>query len=501
MRIFVIEKHTYTKHIMSYIIPADRHQTQLFNSLEDQIEENNPVRIIDILVDKILHDNPDLIEQDEETGRPRYHDGTLLKILLYSYLHRVRSSRAIERECRLNRELNWLTGNLAPDHWTIAMYRVNSRVKIKKLTTLFRRFLRDEHYITGKLVAVDGTKIKANAKREMLSREKLVKRLTRVEKEMEAYLAEVEQADVAEDGEESVDTFTAEDNPMLAKLEESANEIARLHELIDRMTKADKTYVSEADWDAELMRTRNGKVAAFNAQFVVDAEHKLIADSEVITASNDMNQVGPMLTSYQEELQTVPEVAVFDSGYMAPEDIASAEAQFAASGTPVEIVVAPNKKPEREVVLEYNAEEDKYYCSEAKTLELVSRNIKKGESRADMYRGVACEGCLKREGCTKAEKGRIHYRYHNQVWRDAYEKMLTTDRAKALIRRRKTLSEHPNGTIKWMMGQVQLLLRGVEKAAIEMNLLTTCYNLKRLFTLSSFKLIIAQILGHKWQIE
>lgn len=486
---------------MPYISPQDRNQLQIFNTLEEQIEGNNPVRIIDALVERILKENQEMIEQDGETGRPRYHDSTMQKIMLYAYLHRLRSSRTIERECRLNCEMKWLTGNLVPDHWTIANYRVKSAEKIKKLTKLFRRFLKDQGYINCQVIAIDGTKIKANAKRDMLSAEKLTKRLNRIEEEIDKYLEELRAADSVEDREDAEITGTEEKDPLMEKIEKTTKQCAEIHEILDEMKLREKNYVSVSDWDANMMKTRNGKMAAYNAQIAVDEEHKMIADSEVITENTDTHQVGPMLHSIKEELGEVPINAVMDKGYMVAENIEKTEEEFKASGTPVNIVVAGYEKQEEKIKLTYSPEEDAYYCSENQKLKLLSRNVKKRASRADVYQGVSCDGCLRRGECTTAKKGRIHYRYHNKQWKDEYAEKISTPESVALIKKRKSLSEHPNGTLKWMMGQAQFVLRGLEKVTIEVNLLATCYNLKRLLNISPFELIMAQIRGYKWQIQ
>ena len=114
---------------------------------------------------------------------------------------------------------------------------------------------------------------------------------------------------------------------------------------------------------------------------------------------------------------------------------------------------------------------------------------------------MECELCPKKERCTTSKKGRTHLVYHNQEWRNAYIAKIESNEAKNLLSKRKTLSEHPNGIIKWMMGSIQILLRGREKVDAEINLLSTCYNLKRLFNISAYKTIIAQIMGYKWQLN
>src|ERR1700751_4957979 len=108
-----------------FIAGEDRMQPALLpHSLEDYVDEENPVRVIEVFIDEL-----DLAAlgfsgmTPAATGRPAYHPSTLLKIYLYGYLNRLQSSRRLEREAQRNIELMWLTGRLAPDFKTIADLR------------------------------------------------------------------------------------------------------------------------------------------------------------------------------------------------------------------------------------------------------------------------------------------------------------------------------------------------------------------------------------------
>ncbi len=116
-----------------YIDGRDRTQSVLFpERLDDWIDEDNPVRAVDVFVDAL-----DLVQlgferaQPAETGRPAYHPATLLKIYIYGYLNRVQSSRRLEREAQRNVELIWLTGRLMPDFKTIADFRRDNGAAIR----------------------------------------------------------------------------------------------------------------------------------------------------------------------------------------------------------------------------------------------------------------------------------------------------------------------------------------------------------------------------------
>jgi transposase len=118
---------------MDYIQGKPRSQLVLIeSSLEERIEQNNPVRIIDVFVDSCKLDEFGFTHaRPAREGRPPYHPGILLKLFIYGYLNRIRSSRALEKECRRNLELMWLLNELVPDHNTIANFRKDNLQAIK----------------------------------------------------------------------------------------------------------------------------------------------------------------------------------------------------------------------------------------------------------------------------------------------------------------------------------------------------------------------------------
>src|SRR5215208_1160986 len=118
-----------------FVEQADRGQwTLLPECLDDFIDESNPVRVIDVFVEAL-----DLAEMSFEgvepaaTGRPSYHPSVLLKLYIYGYLNRVQSSRRLEREAGRNVEVMWLLGRLAPDHKTIADFRKDNGLALRKV--------------------------------------------------------------------------------------------------------------------------------------------------------------------------------------------------------------------------------------------------------------------------------------------------------------------------------------------------------------------------------
>ena len=181
-----------------FIEGLDRGQSTLFpERLEDYIDEDNPVRAIDAYVDAL-----DLAELGfggvvpEATGRPGYHPATLLKIYLYGYLNQVQSSRRLERECGRNIELIWLTGRLMPDFKTIADFRKDNGLAIRKVCRQFVELCRRIHLLDHASVAIDGSKFKAvNARSKNFTREKMKQRMKQIDESIAHYLSELDTAD------------------------------------------------------------------------------------------------------------------------------------------------------------------------------------------------------------------------------------------------------------------------------------------------------------------
>ena len=167
-----------------YIDGQDRTQCVLFpERLDDWIEEDNPVRAVDLFVDEL-----DLINlgfgrvRPAETGRPTYHPATLLKIYIYGYLNRIQSSRRLEREAQRNVELIWLTRRLTPDFKTIADFRRDNGEAIREVCREFVLLCRGLGLFEQATVAIDGSKFKAvNSRDKNFTEHKLQARMQQLD--------------------------------------------------------------------------------------------------------------------------------------------------------------------------------------------------------------------------------------------------------------------------------------------------------------------------------
>jgi len=487
---------------MQYIQPADRHQMQLMSSLEDLVVADHPVRIIDKIIDSIIKSDKERFEKERATeiGRPKYHDSIHIKLYLYGYFNGISSSRKLEVETHRNKEVIWLLGGLTPDHWTISNYRKEKGEDIKYVTKKFREFLKGSGYIKLRTVAIDGSKVKANTNRDMLTVDKIEKKLKGIEKKTEEYLSKITENDRREDVLDEIEIEGIEpiNRKYFDKIIEMQKQLEKLQNQKEILERESRKYISGSDPEARLMKSRDGKIPGYNVQIAVDEEHKMIADSEVVTDEADNEMLHRMIESIKEELGEVPKEAIADCGYNTPDLIEAIEKK--EKGIEIYVSQQQTQKDKEEIKFEYDEEKDEYKCSEGKRLVLVQKNKLKRSSLANVYQGIECQGCPIRNQCTSSKKGRTVQRYLNQKWRDDYKKKMQSKLGKAKTSIRKTIVEHPFGTIKYLMGKIPLKLRGKEKVSTEINLYTTVYNIKRLINVDPFEVIVGKLHEYQWKI-
>jgi len=145
---------------MRYIQGTAREQSLLFPELiDDYVTEDNPIRFIDAFVDSLdLEVLGFQRSRPASTGRPSYHPGDLLKLYIYGYLNRIRSSRRLERETYRNVEVMWLLRKLRPDFKTIADFRKDNAKAFKHVFRKFTLLCRELELFGGELIAIDGSK-------------------------------------------------------------------------------------------------------------------------------------------------------------------------------------------------------------------------------------------------------------------------------------------------------------------------------------------------------
>src|SRR6202045_837494 len=188
---------------MHHIQGCDRNQTLLLpNSVDDYIGADNPVRFIEAFVEQLdLRGAGFCRVEANETGRPGYAPGDLLKLYIYGYLNRGRSSRRLEAECHRNIELIWLLGGLKPDFKTIPDFRSDNRAAFRSVFRAFVVLCRRLDLFGCELIAVDGTRIKAvNNKDRNFTKGSLEKFIAAADEKLDDYLRRLDAGDIEEAG-------------------------------------------------------------------------------------------------------------------------------------------------------------------------------------------------------------------------------------------------------------------------------------------------------------
>src|SRR5690349_8927215 len=308
---------------MWHLVGYNRSQTLLLpESLDDYVGLENPVRFIDAFVDGLDLATAGFARvQPKETGRPGYAPGDLLKLYIYGYLNRIRSSRRLEAETHRNVEVIWLLRHLKPDYKTIADFRRDNR---KAFRPVFRQFVllcRQLDLFGRELLAVDGTRIKAvNNKDRNFTRASLAKFIELADARLDDYLQRLDQSDAAEG--------TA-GGSRVANLAEKIAAVrerrARCQAVLAQLDRTGEDQVSLTDPDSRAMAAHTRVAVGYNVQVAVDAKHKLIVEQQVSNQVLDMGLLTETATAAKEALGIEGLAVVADSGYFKIEDIEACE--------------------------------------------------------------------------------------------------------------------------------------------------------------------------------
>lgn len=471
---------------MGYVAGKERKQAILFpDHLDDYVSEDNPVRFVDAFVE--AQDLADLgfsRAEAKDMGRPAYHPGLLLRLYLYGYLNKIRSSRKLEREAKRNIELMWLMELLTPDHKTIADFRKDNLEPIKKASREFTKLCKKMDMFGGELVAVDGSKFKADNSRERnFTKEKLEKLIGRADQRIDKYLAELDAAD-REEAETESKPLTVEE--LKEKIAELSKRKEKHKQRQKKLEESGERQVSETDPDSRLMKTREGSAVSYNVQVAVDSKHKLIVAHEVTNAGSDRGQLANIAEQAKEALGVENLEVTADMGYYDCLDVKECEEQG--------IMVYMQKPPLGEMKkgmftkndFTYNAQRDVYLCPTGEELGSKGKGTEKGR-QMKYYTTAACGNCVMKSRCTEGAQRRIK----RLVDEDVMERMAARVRAGPdKLRLRKELAEHPFGTIKRGMGQGYFLMRGKLKVGTEMSMTVMAYNMKRVINIAGVKKMI-----------
>lgn len=439
---------------MGFIEGEARGQATLFPAtLDELIPADHVCRVIEAFVERLNMDELGFVRAEAaETGRPGYDPRDLLKLYLYGYLNRVRSSRRLEAECKRNIEVMWLLGRLEPDHKSIAEFRRMHSEAVSKAGAELICFAREVGLVRGEWVAIDGSKFRAVSSSDSVHERRALER----------YLEGMEQAD-AEDEIEI-------DNEAAA----AALEKLRKH----------------PEPEARFMRTTNGKVPAYNVQTAVDAEHALIVAQQVSVEATDNRSLQPMAEAAQDALGGPGTAmhAVSDAGYSNGEQAEACEKRGIIPHVPA--VRGVNNRGDGTLFqrsdFRYDEASDTFRCPAGAELK---PNRRKERWIVYVGRRKVCGACALRSRCTVGPRRVLK----KHIFDSALDRMRERATAEAM-RLRRSLAEHPFAALKYQIfGHPRFLLRGLRGAQTEISLGVMAYNLKRMINVLGASPLIAKL--------
>ena len=462
---------------MQYIKGTDRTQAVLFpQSLDEIIDQSNEVRIIDLFVESIDLTQFNFHLKSSGEGRPPYHPKDLLKLYVYGYLNSIRSSRALEKECKRNIEVMWLLQQLVPDHNTIANFRRDNEKSIRKVFRHTVSIAKQFDLIGGRLIAGDSTKLRAqNSKKNNFNESKIIQHLQYIEKRLDEYNLALEEAD-------------GENKKIIEEeIEKQNSRKDKYNALSKQLMEKEQTQVSTSDPDSRQMIIRNSITeVAYNVQTTVDAKNLLTLDYKV-TNENDSKAMGPMLKRAKKILGRADFTALYDKGYHTGSELKTGiemgvELMVAIPGV---ASFAPDERYNFDKFI-YNTDDDTYTCPQQKILSTNGNWYIKSKQRyiyyVKHYKTKACLNCPALALCTKNKKGRLLERSEYQPYMDQNKKNI--EKHPHIYKRRQAIIEHTYGIIKRQWGFYFInTKKGIKRASADVGLMFTAFNLRRLINI------------------
>jgi transposase len=375
---------------MTHIAGQNRSQTLLLpESLDEYVGAENPVRFIDAFVDGLDLTTAGFVRvTPKATGRPGHDPKDLLKLYIYGYLHRVRSSRRLEAETHRNLEVIWLLQHLKPDFKTIADFR---RLNHTAFRPVFRQLVllcRQMGLFGRELLAVDGTRIKAvNNKDRNFTRASLTKFIELADAKLDDYLQRLDQSDEAE-----AKTAGSRVRNLAEKIVAIRTRRARCKEMLAHLDKTGEDQISLTDPDSRAMAAHTRVAVGYNVQVAVDVKHKLIVEQQVTNQVVDMGMLTQTAEPAKEVLGVETIDVVADKGYFKIEDIEACE----KAGI-VPYVPRPQRGPSvkaglfRKDEFRYDTESDIYTCPAGQKLHPYSSSLLRDLKKTNYVNKLACD--------------------------------------------------------------------------------------------------------------
>ena len=347
---------------------------------------------------------------------------------------------------------------------------------------MFLSFLKGEDLLGGEVVAIDGTKIRAqNSKSNNYNEAKLKKHLEYIEGKAASYIAELEQCDKAEDSHAAAELSKKQ---IVEKLKLLAQRKTNYEHLQKTLQDSGAKQISTVDADSRSLPIKDGITdVCYNVQSANDSKHSVVVDFDTIN-QGDQGQLSTMAIKAKAVLEVEALTVLADKGYHVGKELEQANENNITT-----VVAYPQARDRSDKVgpayytdkFIYNKQSDCYTCPAGAELTSNGKQYIKGRKdrtsySVKTYSTTACSSCPFKQQCTSSK--------YRTIDRSEYQDIIDqnnkrVDENREIYKRRQQIVEHPFGTIKRSWGYTYTLVKGLKKVNGELVIIFTVYNLRR----------------------
>jgi transposase len=446
-------------------------------TIGDFIPEGHLARVISEIVDTF--DTTKIEEQYSYHGQKSYHPKILIKLWVYGYATGILSGRRIAVRCETDTAWMYLTSMHRPDFRTINDFRKDNIKSFEVYFIAVLKLCRELGMANVGTVALDGTKIRANASaRKMMDKDMYIQWMGKVEKDIAALNKEADRVNEVED--KTLKDQRGDELPKEIRKKETLRK--KIQQAIEELKKREGGRTNLSDQDARLIKSAGQIKPNYNCQGAV-TEDGVLVGAYVSSNASDKEQLMPLINQVEQNTGNRIETVLADSGYSSYANYEWLNGQKKTAYIPDQEYEHRDKlkgEPYDKSNFIYQPEKDNYVCPQGKDLIFsgVSFNRKR-KQKLRIYKGTQCSTCLVKIQCTSANARHINQDFREPL-RERARNLLDSPQGKFIYKKRMSMIEPIWGNIKFNKLITMFHLRGLDKVNGEWMLIALANNIQKL---------------------